>query len=61
MCVCVLCSTLILSSIPHLSSPELISVMLSNGNKLSRNLWEAKKPKSRPLHNATRYTGRYVV
>lgn len=35
-------------------TPELIAVMVSIGNKVSKSIWEAKKIKSRPAYNATR-------
>ncbi|KAL5510511.1 hypothetical protein EMCRGX_G006070 [Ephydatia muelleri] len=36
-------------------TPELIAVMVSIGNKVSKSIWEAKKIKLRPAaHNATR-------
>lgn len=35
-------------------SPELISVMLQVGNKVSQDLWEARKPRSRPIYSSSR-------
>ncbi|KAL5510499.1 hypothetical protein EMCRGX_G006056 [Ephydatia muelleri] len=43
-------------------TPELIAVMVSIGNKVSKSIWEAKKIKLRPAaHNATRWTLRTNV
>jgi len=35
-------------------SPELIAVMMAVGNKVSRSIWEAKKPRNRPNYSAPR-------
>lgn len=35
-------------------SPESRAVMLRIGNKVSRDLWEAKKPKIRPIYSSSR-------
>ena len=37
-----------------LGSPELIAVMLQIGNKVSRDLWEARRPRSRSLYPSSR-------
>ena len=41
-------------TVPHFNSPEMMAVMLHIGNKVSRDLWEARKPKNRPIYSSTR-------